>query len=32
MKQGLFLPYCVSRTPLRVLLARCVVCYAAWEN
>ena len=31
MKQGLFLSYCVSRTPLRVGLAMFFVCYAAWD-
>jgi len=31
MKQGLCLPYCVSRTLLRVRLVMCVVCYAAWD-
>jgi hypothetical protein len=31
MKQGLCLPYCVSRTPLRVRQAMCVMCNAAWD-
>ena len=39
MKQVLYLPYFVIRTPLKVRLAKCIVCYAAsdwlwvtWNN